>query len=78
LNRVGEVADTNDDIDTIMSYGFYWSPPSVLVDLLGAGATVELLKRYELRVPPLVERAAAQGNKLYAGNILDFGRTFVG
>jgi len=78
LNRVGEVADTNSDIDTIMSYGFNWSPPSVLVDLLGAGATVELLKRYELKVPALVERAAAQGLKLYAGNILDFGRTFVG
>ena len=78
LNRVGEVADTNGDIDTIMSYGFNWSPPSVLVDLLGAGATVELLKRYELKVPPLVEHSAAQGTKLYAGNILDFGRTFVG
>ena len=78
LNRVGEVADTNGDIDTIMSYGFNWAPPSVLVDLLGAGATVELLKRYELKVPPLVEHSAAEGTKLYAGNILDFGRTFVG
>ena len=56
-----------------------------LVATVGAGGScwaperpVELLKRYELKVPPLVERAAAQGTKLYAGNILDFGRTFVG
>jgi len=78
LGRVGEVADTNGDIDTIMSYGFNWAPPSVLVDLMGAGATMELLRRYELKVPPIVERAAAEGKKLYAGSVLDFGRTFVG
>lgn len=78
LNRVGEVADTNDDIDTIMSYGFNWSPPSVIVDLMGAHATTELLQRYELKVPPIVERAAAEGKKLYSGSVLDFGRTFVG
>jgi 3-hydroxyacyl-CoA dehydrogenase len=78
LNRIGEVAETNDDIDTIMSFGFNWAPPSVLVDLLGAGATVELLRRYELKVPPIVERAAAEGKNLHAGSVLDFGRTFVG
>jgi 3-hydroxyacyl-CoA dehydrogenase len=78
LNRVGEVAATNGDIDTIMSYGFNWAPPSVLVDLLGAADTVELMRRYELNVPQLVERAAAEGRKLYAGSVLDFGRTFVG
>jgi 3-hydroxyacyl-CoA dehydrogenase len=78
LNRIGEVADTNRDIDTIMSYGFNWAPPSVLVDLMGAGSTLELLRRYELKVPPIVERAAAEGTKLYTGGVLDFGRTFVG
>jgi 3-hydroxyacyl-CoA dehydrogenase len=78
LNRVGEVADTNGDLDTIMSYGFNWAPPSVLVDLLGADATVKLLQRYELKVPPIVASAAAEGKKLYAGSVLDFGRAFVG
>jgi 3-hydroxyacyl-CoA dehydrogenase len=78
LNRVGEVAGSNSDIDTIMSFGFNWAPPSVLVDLMGGRSTVELLKRYELKVPPIVERAAAQDKKLYAGSVLDFGRTFVG
>jgi 3-hydroxyacyl-CoA dehydrogenase len=78
LNRVGEVAEANADIDTIMSYGFNWAPPSVLVDLIGARATVELLKRYELKVPPIVASAAADDKKLYAGGVSDFGRTFVG
>lgn len=78
LNRVGEVAESNRDIDTIMSYGFNWAPPSVLVDLLGAASTAELMARYNLKIPPIVERAAAHGVKLYAGSILDFGRTFVG
>jgi 3-hydroxyacyl-CoA dehydrogenase len=78
LSRIGEVAETNSDIDTIMSFGFNWAPPSVLVDLMGAGATLELLRRYELKVPPIVERAAAEGKNLYAGSVLDFGRTFVG
>jgi 3-hydroxyacyl-CoA dehydrogenase len=78
LNRVGEVAESNADIDTIMSHGFNWAPPSVLVDLMGAGASVELLRRYELKVPPIVERAAAEGRKLYAGSVLEVGRTFIG
>jgi 3-hydroxyacyl-CoA dehydrogenase len=78
LSRVGEVAETNADVDTIMSYGFNWAPPSVLVDLLGPKDCVELMRRYELKVPPIVERAAGDGKRLYAGSILDFGRTFVG
>src|SRR5262249_41652094 len=40
LNRVGEVAETPADVDTIMSYGFNWAPPCALVDLLGAKNTV--------------------------------------
>ncbi len=76
LNRVGEAAQSSTDIDTIMSYGFNWAPPGVLVDLMGAGDTVEMLKRYGLQVPAILERSG--GRKLYAGSVLDFGRTFVG
>ncbi len=36
LNRVGEVAESAADVDIIMSYGFNWAPPTVIVDLLGA------------------------------------------
>jgi 3-hydroxyacyl-CoA dehydrogenase len=78
LSRVGEVAQTNSDIDTIMSHGFNWAPPSALVDLLGAANTVELLKRYGLKIPPVLEGAMADGRNLYAGGVLDIGRTFVG
>jgi len=75
LSRVGEAAASSGDIDTIMSYGFNWAPPGVIVDLLGAADTIELLKRYELKIPPVLETAEG---KLYAGSVLDFGRTFVG
>ena len=78
LCRVGEVAETNDDIDLIMSTGFNWAPPSVFVDLLGPGETIAMMRRYDLKVPAVVEQAASNRHRLYSGNILDFGRTFVG
>lgn len=77
LGRAGEVAATSGDIDTIMSYGFNWAPPGVLVDLLGVSDTIEMLKGCELAVPPVLEHAQG-GSHLYAGSVLDFGRTFVG
>jgi hypothetical protein len=78
LNRVGEVAESAADVDTIMSFGFNWAPPTVIVDLLGAKPAIELLQRYKLKVPPIVQQAAAGGVRLYAGSVLDYGRTFVG
>jgi 3-hydroxyacyl-CoA dehydrogenase len=78
LNRVGEVAESAADVDTIMSFGFNWAPPTVLIDLLGAKDAIAMFQRYQLKVPPIVQQAAANGGKLYAGGLLDFGRTFVG
>ncbi len=78
LNRVGEVADSAADVDTIMSYGFNWAPPTVIIDLLGARKSIEMFERYKLLVPPVVQQAASNGGKLYTGGILDYGRTFVG
>jgi 3-hydroxyacyl-CoA dehydrogenase len=78
LNRVGEVAESPADVDTIMSYGFNWAPPCVIVDLIGARRTAELMKEYGLAVPLAVEQAAAKGTKLYNGGVLEYGRTFVG
>lgn len=75
LNRVGEVAASARDVDTIMSYGFNWAPPCVLVDLMGARETIAMLERYELKVPPVVAQAAA-GARLFTGGVLDYGRTF--
>lgn len=78
LNRVGEVAESAADVDTIMSFGFNWAPPCAIVDLIGARKTVELLDRYALAVPAVVKNAAESGSKLFNGGLLDFGRTFVG
>jgi 3-hydroxyacyl-CoA dehydrogenase len=78
LNRVGEVAQSASDVDTIMSYGFNWAPPSAIVDLIGAKHIVPMFARYNLVVPPVVEKAASNGGKLYHGGMLDYGRTLVG
>jgi 3-hydroxyacyl-CoA dehydrogenase len=78
LNRVGEVAKSADDVDTVMATGFNWAPPSVFVDLLGAQRTIDLFQRYGLMVPEVVKQSAKRGNKLYCGGLLDYGRTFVG
>ncbi len=78
LNRVGEVAESAEDVDKIMSFGFNWAPPCAIVDLLGARKSVELFKRHGLVVPSVVEKAAANGGKLFHGGALQYGRTFVG
>jgi len=78
LNRVGEVAQSAADVDSIMSYGFNWVPPTVVVDLIGAKNILKLITHYKLTVPPVVEKAASNGDKLYSGTMLDYGRTLVG
>ena len=78
LNRVGEVAHSAADVDIIMSCGFNWTPPTVIVDLIGAKNIIEMFGRYNLAVPPVVEKAASNGGKLYQGGMLDYGRTLVG
>jgi len=78
LNRVGEVAESANDVDTIMSYGFNWAPPSAIVDLLGARNTAAMLERLKLAVPPAVGQAARSDARIFKGGILEYGRTFVG
>jgi 3-hydroxyacyl-CoA dehydrogenase len=78
LNRVGEVAESPADVDTIMSYGFNWAPPCAIVDLLGAKSTIALLKQSGLAVPRSIEQAAANDAKMFKGGVLDYGRTLVG
>ncbi len=78
LNRVGEVAASASDVDTIMSYGFNWAPPTAIVDLLGAKNTVAMLQKLKLTVPPTVEQAASRGAKMFSGGVLEYGRTLVG
>jgi 3-hydroxyacyl-CoA dehydrogenase len=78
LNRVGEVAASAADVDTIMSYGFNWAPPTAIVDLIGAKKTVAMLEQLKLTVPATVEQAASRGDKMFSGGVLEYGRTFVG
>jgi 3-hydroxyacyl-CoA dehydrogenase len=78
LNRVGEVAASAADVDTIMSYGFNWAPPTAIVDLLGAKNTVAMLQKLKLTVPKTVEQAASRDAKMFSGDVLEYGRTFVG
>lgn len=78
LNRVGEVAASAADVDSIMSYGFNWAPPTAIVDLIGARETISLLERLNLAVPPVLEQAARQSAKMFTGGVLDYGRAFVG
>ena len=78
LNRVGEVAASAADVDTIMSYGFNWAPPTAIVDLIGAKNTVAMLQKLKLTVPKTVEQAASRDAKMFSGGVLEYGRTFVG
>ena len=78
LNRVGEVAASAADVDTIMTYGFNWAPPTAIVDLLGAKNTVAMLQQLKLPVPAVVDQAASRDAKMFAGGLLEYGRTFVG
>jgi len=61
FHRVGEVTETITGIDMIMGAGFNWAPPSVLVDVMGAKAAVELIGQAQLPVPEALENAARTG-----------------
>jgi len=68
LNRVGEVAESAADVDTIMSFGFNWTPPSVIVDLIGAkklsrcsAATISRYLRWWRKLPAMVVNCIEAG-----------------
>ena len=76
LNRVGEVALSSHDVDSIMCYGFNWTPPAVLADLFGHHEAIEMMRSFELKVPRVLQEAALQRRALFTGGMLDYGRTF--
>jgi hypothetical protein len=78
LGLVGEVAEGHGDVDTIMSYGFNWTPPGVLADLLGVKRVAALMERFNLPIPPVVEKACRDGVRLFNGGVLEYGRTLIG
>lgn len=77
LNLVGEVAECHSDVDTIMSYGFNWTPPCVLADLIGVKRVAAMMEKAGLAVPPVVEKASRDGVRLFNGGVLEYGRTFI-
>lgn len=81
LNRVGEheVVRATRDVDRIMAFGFNWAAPSMLVDLLGAPATVQLLRGLSLPIPHVLEEAARHpGQRLFREPYINVGRFFAG
>jgi len=79
FHRVGECTDSIDGIDRIMATGFNWAPPSVLVDVMGPKAAVDLIARSGLPVPAALEAAAAAGEPtaLFHHPTLNVGKYFV-
>jgi 3-hydroxyacyl-CoA dehydrogenase len=78
LMRVGEIVERAADVDRIMGFGFNWAPPSVLVDVIGAGRTIKLLEAAKLAVPRVVVEVAERGGRLFDEPKVDLGRFFQG
>src|SRR5262245_21517722 len=78
FHRVCEVTDCSARIYFIMSSGFNWAPPSLLVDLIGATAAVEWIERAGLAVPPaLIDAARGGKRRLFWHPQLNIGKFFV-
>jgi hypothetical protein len=80
FHRAGEVTEGIGGIDDIMGFGFNWAPPSVLVDILGLKAVVEMMDEARLPVPAVLEEALSNGvaKAFYTNPHGNIGRFFVG
>lgn len=66
-HRVGEVAAQDsgiDPIDRVMSHGFHWAPPSVILNMLGKDFVVERLEQMAMDVPEALQTHIALDRKL--------------
>ncbi|MCR9097095.1 MAG: 3-hydroxyacyl-CoA dehydrogenase family protein [bacterium] len=79
FQRVGEVTESIDGIDRIMGMGFNVAPPSVLVDALGAQATVDMIAEAGLEVPAALAEAAKTGEpkRFFNHTRINVGKFFV-
>ena len=79
LHRVGpeEVVDAPHDVDLIMGSGFNWAPPTLLVELFGAKATVAAMESHELAVPRAL-RTLNEGDSILSREHSNPGRYFAG
>jgi 3-hydroxyacyl-CoA dehydrogenase len=69
LGLVGEVVERPRDIDRIMSFGFNWAPPGMLVDAIGPGRTIIMLERARLPIPQAVLEAATHQRPLFTESV---------
>jgi len=74
-SRVGEVTDDDsgiDGIDRVMSYGFNWASPSVIVSMLGGKEyVIKLLETKEFEIPDALRNADERKDRM-----LDAGKYF--
>ena len=74
--RIGDVVDPQagiDAVDSVMSFGFNWAPPSVMADMLGGKkAVVELLEKRGFHVHPFL-----RNNNIPHNQIPDYGKYFI-
>jgi 3-hydroxyacyl-CoA dehydrogenase len=75
LGLVGEVVERARDIDRIMTFGFSWAPPGMLVDAIGPRRTIELLEQDHLPVPAALVEAAGHQRPMFTEPI-DHARFF--
>jgi len=72
---IGEVTDSVfgiDGIDRVMSFGFNWAPPSLIVSMLGGREhVIELLEKKEFQVPDALKNADDSQSRM-----LDAGKYF--
>lgn len=76
LSLVGPVVKSKEDVDKVMAYGFNWLPPCALVDLIGIRATLKLIKKFKLTVPPILSKVSPSITLYSLQNQLDF-RSFL-
>jgi 3-hydroxyacyl-CoA dehydrogenase len=65
LGLVGHVVEHARDIDRIMSFGFSWAPPGMLVDAIGPSRTIRMLEAAKLPVPLVVIAASGSHRALF-------------
>ena len=67
-SRVGEVTDSvlgMEGIDRVMSFGFNWAPPSLIVSMLGGREyVIKLLEKKEYEVPNALKKAEERKDRL--------------
>ena len=67
-SRIGEVTERMfgiDGIDRVMSFGFHWAPPSLIVSMLGGKEyVIELLEKKDFGVPDSLKDADDTANKI--------------